>query len=149
MARQRTDGLKFEEEFRKAIIKAPFPVAVIRLHTPQSCYANVQNLADYIIFARRTIILELKETSAKSFSLNTFQQKEQVEIFKEVFGRARDAYQFSNNYPYRLAILIHFIKEQKFALYFMDENPLKVLHPNPDECILKDTLEEVLEVLGA
>lgn len=149
MSRQRVDGTKFETELERAVGRAPFPAYYIRLRTPQSMLANVRNIADFLILGRNITILEVKETKEKSFSLNTFQQKEEIEKFKPFFEKAKEEYKFSELpfYPYRVAVLVHFIKQGKFTLYYVDENPFIVMHADDKECITLDKLEEMISFI--
>lgn len=147
MARERVSGNKFQSEVEKAALKLEQPVFVVRLRTPQARQANVKNISDYILFGRTTIILEVKETGSTSFSLNTFQQKEEVEKFKLFFEKAKLYYDFKFDRPYRVAALVHFIKEGKYTLYYMEDSPFVVMHPNDKNCITWASLQEALEYI--
>lgn len=149
MRRTRVDGNKFEGEFVDAVKSAStsIPAHYIRLRTPQSCRAGVKNIADFIVFGHILTIVELKETGEKSFSLNTMDQKEEMEKFQKFFLPAREYYKW-DKYPYRVAVIVHFIKEQKFMLYYTDENPFKVLHSKDiDNCIITATLKEMVNYI--
>ena len=80
--RTRSDGLKFQNEVEKYCKKPANRVFYVRLRTGIVGYANLNNIADFILFSRQTVILEVKETGADAFSLNDFQQKEEIEKFK-------------------------------------------------------------------
>lgn len=153
--RTRVDGNKFQQELATAAEHAAVPAYVIRLHTPQARQANVRNISDFIIFSERTVILEVKETGDRRFSLHTFQQADKVKEFQPVFEKIKAAYGWNstNQYPYRLAILVHFIKYGVFTLYYLDENGFVVLHPtDPQSEALKhfssieDACNEILRI---
>lgn len=143
MQRTRVNGTKFQNELADAAEKLEVPVKVVRLRTPQSQQANVRNIADFILYGRTSIILEVKETGEKSFSLHTFQQHEEVEKFQEFFDKAKSYYKWAD-YPYRCAVLVHFMRQGKFTLYYVDENPFKVMHPDDDDCITLDNLKDMI-----
>lgn len=147
--RTRVDGHKFEEEFEKLMAKQAFPHFLIRLRTPSQQYAGVTNIADYILFSRSTHILELKETSKDVFYLSQINQKDELEKFKEYYQQAKNRYNWKpNDKPIRAVVLIHFIKQQKYAAYPIDEEDFKPVRPTTKECVVADTLHELLyEVL--
>ena len=155
MQRTRVDGNKFQQELVTAAEHAAVPAYVVRLHTPQARQSNVRNIADFIVFSERTVILEVKETGDVRFSLNTFQQADKVKEFQPVFEKLKKAYNWESpkQYPYRLAILVHFIKCRVFTLYYLDENGFVVLHPtDPQSEALKhfssieDACNEILRI---
>ncbi|MCM1322825.1 MAG: hypothetical protein NC218_01430 [Acetobacter sp.] len=147
MARERVDGNKFQSEVETAAQKIEQPVFVIRLRTPQARQANVRNIADFILFGRTTQILEVKETGDKSFSLNTFQQKQEVEKFQKFFEEAKVYYNFQNDRPYRVAALVHFIREGKYTLYYMEDSPFVVMHPDDKNCLTWTSLKEAIQYI--
>ena len=145
MRRTRVDGLKFQSDFVAAIEKSDIPAYVMRLYLPGAAQANVRNLADYVIFSKSAIIVEVKETKKSSFSLNTFQQKEEVDKFKSVFlTLARNNGELPS---YRLAILIHFITENVYSLYYLDTGDYLILHPNDENSISFSALPEAIKFL--
>lgn len=133
--RTRVDGNKFQQELATAAEHAAVPAYVIRLHTPQARQSNVRNIADFIIFSERAVILEVKETGDVRFSLHTFQQADKVKEFQPVFEKIKKEYHWetTEQYPYRVAILVHFIKYRVFTLYYLDENEFVVLHPTDEQ----------------
>ena len=146
--RERVDGNRFQREVEQAAQKLEQPVFLVRLRTPQARQANVKNISDYILFGNITTILEVKETGAKSFSLNTFQQKEEVEKFQKFFDEANRYYDFRANRPYRAATLVHIMAEQKYVLYYMEDAPLVVMHPEDKNCMTFSTLKEAIQYLA-
>ena len=142
MARSRPNGQKFEAEIERYCNKKSTCIFSIRLRTPQARLANVTNIADYLLLAKRVILLEAKETGADSFSLNTFQQKEEVEKFKSFYSKARQFY--GKSLPYRVVVLVHFIRVGKYTAYFVDEGEFKVIRPDDPDCITASTLPEIL-----
>lgn len=145
--RTRVNGHKLEDEFVAAVASAATPAYILRLRTPQSRQAGVQNIADYIVYGHISTIIELKETGEKSFSLNTFNQKEEMEKFQKFFAPAKEYYKW-DKYPFRLAVVVHFIKEHKFVLYYTDENSFKVLHStDTDTCIVTNTLKGIINYI--
>lgn len=145
MRRTRVDGAKNEQDFETAVSRAAAPAYLMRLYLPQVGLANVQNLADYVLFSKSAVVVELKETKADSFSLNTFQQKEEAEKFKKVFAAISQA---NGVIPsYRLVIVVHFIARRVYSLYFLDVNDFKVLHIGDKDVISFDTISEVVDYL--
>lgn len=149
MERSRISGHKFQAELVSKADKLSVPNFVVRLHTPQSQQANVKNISDFIIFGNRSIILEVKETGDKSFSLNTFQQKKEVEKFQKFFEKAKAFYGFDSidKRPYRVAVLVHFMSYKKFTLYYLEDSPFVVMHPDDTNCITWESLPEALEYI--
>ena len=147
--RTRVDGHKFEEEFEKLVAKQAFPHFLIRLRTPSQQYAGVTNIADYILFSHSTHILELKETSKDAFYLSQINQKDELEKFKEYYKKAKSYYnQTSDKFPIRALVIIHFIRESKYVAYPIDEYDFKPVRSTTPECLVSDTLQELLnEVL--
>ena len=146
MNRTRVDGTKFEKEIEAGLENLSQPAYYIRLHTPMARLANVSNIADFVVFGRSTVILEAKETKQSSFSLNDFQQKDKIVDFLEFYRHRLTA--ISPPPHYSLAILVHFIKNQKYVLCFFENSDMpKVIHPTNNEGLLFDTLPEVLTYL--
>lgn len=145
MERCRSNGNKFQEEITRYCKKQDVCAYVIRLRTPEARYANVTNIADFILFAKNVIILEAKETSADSFSLGTMQQREEVEKFVTFYDRAKVAY--GGVLPYKAVVLVHFIKLGKYSAYFIDSNEFKVIRPADVSCLTTDSLAEVMQKL--
>lgn len=147
--RTRVDGHKFEEEFEKLMTKQAFPHFLIRLRTPSQQYAGVTNIADYILFSHSTHILELKETSKDVFYLSQINQKDELEKFKEYYKKAKSWYNWKpNDKPIRAVVLIHFIRQRKYAAYPIDEEDFKPVRITTPECLVANTLHELLnEVL--
>ena len=143
--RTRVDGHKFEEEFEKLMAKQAFPHFLIRLRTPSQQYAGVTNIADYILFSHSTHVLELKETSKDVFYLSQINQKDELERFKEYYKKAKSWYNWtSDEFPVRAVVIIHFIKESKYAAYPIDEYDFKPVRTTTPECLITDTLQELL-----
>lgn len=78
LVRQRVDGKKFEEEFKRAFEDYFY---VHRLHTVKTGYAGVRQPADFIVIGKKVTYVELKETKAKSFSIATMQQLDAMKDF--------------------------------------------------------------------
>lgn len=143
--RTRVDGHKFEDEFEKLVAKQTFPHFLIRLRTPSQKYAGLANIADYILFSHSTHILELKETSKDAFYLSQINQKDELEKFKEYYKRAKEWYNWTQDeFPVRAVVIIHFIKESKYVAYPIDEYDFKPIHITTPECLVADTLQELL-----
>ncbi len=147
--RSRISGNKFQSELYSVIEekKLAYPAYAIRLRTPQSQQANVRNIADFILYGRGSIILEVKETGEKSFSLRTFQQKEEIEKFQKFFEKAKEFYGFINSRPYRVAVLVHFMKQGKYTLYYVEDSEFIVMHPDDKTCLTWTSLKEALEYI--
>lgn len=135
MIRTRSSGNKFQDEVKKGVEKLSVPIFPVRLHT-----TGVRAIADFILFAKDVVILEAKETTAKSFSTKTMQQKEKVEEFQKFYLDAEKLY---GNLPYRLFILVHFIAQRKYVTYNLADG-LQVLHADDSYCNTFDTLQEAL-----
>lgn len=147
MERQRVDGNKMQNELAGAIEKSSQPAFAIRLHTPQAQQANVRNIADFIIYGRRSLILEVKETAATSFSLRTFQQREKIEEFQKFFEKAKVVYNFTYDRPYRVAVLVHFMRPSKYVLYYLEDQEFIVMHPEDKTCLTWETLKEAIDYI--
>ena len=115
MERQRVDGNKMQNELAGAIEKSSQPAFAIRLHTPQAQQANVRNIADFIIYGRRSLILEVKETAATR--------------------------------PYRVAVLVHFMRPSKYVLYYLEDQEFIVMHPEDKTCLTWETLKEAIDYI--
>ena len=142
MRRTRPNGAKNQLELERFCEKEGSGIYLIRLYTPQSQHANVTNVADYILFANKVIILEVKETGADSFSTRTMQQKEELEEYKKFYSSAVALY---THLPYRAVVLVHFIRKGKYTAYFIDEGEFVVMHPDDDNCLTADSLPEIME----
>ena len=142
MRRTRVDGIKFQNLVKEAVEKSTAPAYLVRLYLPQAA-VSAQNISDYIVFASHAFILEVKETKHSSFSLNTFQQKEEAEKFKQVY----DALCKETKPDYFFAILIHFIAEEKYSIYFLDKGDFTVVHPDDEDVTTFLTLQEAIDYL--
>jgi hypothetical protein len=136
--RTRPDGNKFQQDVSRALEKLEIPNYPIRLHT-----TTVRQLSDFIIFSKTVSILEVKETTANSFSTRTMQQKEKVEEFQEFLTRTS---KILGNLPYRIYILVRFIKERVYMVYDATEQ-LAILHATGKEGPTFSTLNEALEYI--
>lgn len=145
MQRTRVNGKKFEKEIERYCAREEVCAFLVRLRAPQVKLANITNIADYLLFAKRTIVLEAKETKASSFSLKDFQQKEQLETFKPFYANAESLY--GSPLPYRAVVLVHFIAEGKYTAYFVDKGDFKVIRPDDPDCVTADSLPEIMELL--
>lgn len=139
MIRTRVDGTKFQEEVKRGLDKLLVPNFQVRLHTNW-----VRSIADFILFSKTVSILEVKETSAKSYSTKTMQQKEAAESFQEFY---KVATQKLGKLPYRLYIMIHFIAEGSYVVYDLTEELIIIHAKNPEGQAftnLKDALGYIL-----
>lgn len=139
MRRTRSDGTKFQEEVKKKINKLSTPIYQIRLHT-----TNVRAISDFILLGKRTIILEVKETSQKSFSTKTMQQAELVAQFREFYKTAQEEYK---DCAYDIFVLVHFITQDKYVVYDLLNDPA-VLHTNDTYCKTFDDLLTALKYIA-
>lgn len=138
--RTRVDGAKYEMEIEKAVKNSTLIGFPIRFYTPTGRSLGVRNLCDFAICGRSVVFIESKETHEKSFSLNTFQQKDKFEEYKEFLARK------GANFPnYRAGVLIHFMKLHKHVLYMLDEHPFKVIHVGDENTLAFDTLQEAVD----
>lgn len=138
MKRTRTDGTKFQEEVKRGLAKFSVPLFEIRLHTN-----IVRSISDFIILTDKMIILEVKETSAKSFSTFTMQQHEKIEEFREFHRRAIEVY---NSIPVRLYILVHFIKYDVYVVYDLLEKDT-IVKIDSDGFMRSQHLQDALEYI--
>lgn len=136
--RTRPDGNKFQQDVSKALEKLAVPNYPIRLHT-----TAVRQLSDFIIFSKTVSILEVKETTANSFSTRTMQQKEKVNEFQRFLTEAPE---ILGNLPYRIYILVRFIKEGVYIVYDATEQ-LAIIRPSGKEGSAFSTLNEALEYI--
>jgi len=135
MIRTRVDGTKFQEEVRKGLERLQVPNLPVRLHTNA-----IRSISDFIIFSRTVAILEVKETSSKSYSTRTMQQREKVEEFQKFYALAQSVF---GHLPYRIYVLVHFISEEVYVVYDLTEG-FEILRPWKEPGTSFKTLREAL-----